>query len=137
MSVEGNKALTIYFIEEVNKGEAATMEAMDELFSPDFIFHSATGEDMGLEGLKKHLSESFSAFPDLHFTLDDMVAEGNKVASRFTMSGTHKGGFSGIPPTNRKFEVWAINIIRIVNGKCVEEWERYDTLGMMQQLGLR
>jgi len=137
MSAVGIKALVLHFIEEVNKGEAAAMEAIDELFSPDFVFHSATCEDMGLEDFKKHLSESFSAFPDLHFTLNDMVAEGSKVASRFTMSGTHTGGFSGIPPTNRRFSLWAINVIRIVNGKAVEEWERYDTLGMMQQLGLK
>jgi len=137
MSAVGIKALVAHFFEEVNRGEAAAMEAIDELFSPDFVFHSATGEDMGLGDFKRHLSESFSAFPDLHFTLDDIVAEGSKVASRFTMSGTHTGGFTGIPPTNRGFTLWAINIVRIVNGKAVEEWERYDTLGMMQQLGLK
>jgi len=133
MSAEEIKTLVRRWIEGANKGKAAAMAVIDELFSPDFVFHSGTGEDIrGLENFKKQLSESFSAFPDFHFTIDDMVAEGDKVAMRWTMTGTH----TGINPTNKKWTMWTITIDRIAGGKFVEEWERYDTLGLMQQLGL-
>jgi predicted ester cyclase len=72
----------------------------------------------------------------VHFTIDDMVVEGDKAAMRYTMTGTHKGEFTGIPPTNRKLTMWGINIARIAGGKIVEAWERMDTLGFMQQLGV-
>ena len=65
-----------------------------------------------------------------------MVAEGDKVAYRWTLTGTHKGEFEGIPPTNKKVTVWAISISRIAGGKIVEDWSRVDTLGLMQQLGV-
>ncbi len=82
------------------------------------------------------MSELYSAFPDIHLTIDDMVAEGDKVAVRITMTGTHKGEFMGIPPTNKKVTIWAINIYRIAGGKIVEELGKADTLGLMQQLGV-
>jgi len=113
------------------------MAIMDELYATDIVFHGATGEDIhGLKDYKQFFSNLFDAFPDLHFTFDDMVVEGDKVACRWTFTGTHKGEFRGIPPTNKKVTIWAITISRIVGGKAVEEWERFDTLGWMQQLGL-
>ena len=137
MSAEEIKALGRRYVEEVNKGKAAAMAVIDELFSPDFVFHSGAGEDIrGLENFKKQLSEFFSAFPDVHFTFDDMIVEGDKVAVRFTWTGTHKGELMGISPTNKKWTMWEISIDRIAGGKFVEEWNRYDTLGLMQQLGL-
>jgi len=111
------------------------MAVIDELFSPNFVYHSGTEEGIGLENLKKQTSEGFSAFPDAHYTIDDMVAEGDKVAVRCTVTGTHKGEFMGIPPTNKKVTVWGISIVRIVGGKLVEEWDSYDMLGWMRQLG--
>jgi len=137
MSAKENKALVRRFVEEWNKGKAATMVVLDELFATDFVMHHGTGEEIhGLKDFKQHVSEAFSAFPDLHFTIDDMVVEGNKVATRWTLTGTHKGEFRGIPPTNKKVAIWAITIDHIAGGKFVEEWERYDTLGLMRQLGL-
>jgi predicted ester cyclase len=77
----------------------------------------------------------YNAFSDLHLTIDDIIVEGDKVAARFTFSGTHKGEFLGIPPTNKKVTIWGIWIDRIAGGKFVESWVRYDSLSFMQQLG--
>jgi len=137
MSAKEIKALVRRFVEEWNKGKAATMVVLDELFATDFVMHHGTGEEIhGLKDFKQHVSEAFNVFPDLHFTIDDMVVEGNKIATRWTLTGTHKGEFMGRPPTNKKVKIWAITIDRIADGKLMEEWERYDTLGLMQQLGI-
>jgi len=113
------------------------MAAIDELLATDYVGQGGTGEDVhGIKDYKKSTSDSYSAFPDSHYTIDDMVVEGDKVAVRFTFSGTHKGEFMGIPPTNKKVTVSGIYIDRIVGGKLVEEWGYSDTLGLMRQLGL-
>jgi steroid delta-isomerase-like uncharacterized protein len=125
------------FFEEWNKGKAAAMAVIDELYAANIVLHSAGGEEIrGIKDYKQSMSEFFNAFPDNHFTLDDIVAEGDKVATRYTVTGTHKGAFKGIPPTNKKVTLWQIWIDRVVGGKFVEEWGRMDTLGMMQQLGV-
>lgn len=136
MSVEEIKALGRRWFEKVNKGEVAAMEVIDEIFSPNFIFHSGTGEDIrGLDNFKKQLRETFNAFPNIHFAIDDMIVEGDKLAVRWTMSCTHKGEV-GVSPNNKKWKMWTISIDRVAGGKFVEEWERYDTQGLMKQLGL-
>ena len=125
MSAKENKALVRRLFEEFNKGKAAAMAAIDRWIDiPD------------LKDFKQMESEIFDAFPDMHVTIDDMVAEGDKVAARVTMTGTHKGEFMGIPPTNKKVQVQAIAIDRVVGGKIVEEWGIFDTQGLMQQLGV-
>lgn len=137
MSVKENKALVRRFLEESNKGKTAAMAVIDELCATNIVYHGGGGEEIrGLKDYKQSTSESYNASPDLHFTIDDMVAEGDKVAVRFTLTGTHKGEFMGRPPTNKKLTIWAINIYRVVGGKFVEGWERSDTLGSMQQLGV-
>jgi predicted ester cyclase len=137
MSTDENKALERRWFKAFDKGKDAVMAATDELYSNDFVLHSATGEDMhGLKDTKKYMDDIFSAFPDIHMTLDDIVAEGDKVTVRFTVTGTHKGRFMGASPTNKKMKIWSIQIDRIASGKFVEGWERTDTLGLMQQLGL-
>ena len=137
MSAEDLKALGRRYIEELNKGKAAALAAMDELYAADLVFHGGGGEETrGIENYKQFVSEFFKAFPDLHWTIDDILVEGDKVVARFTLTGTHKGEFMGIPRTNRKVTMWVISIDRIVGGKFVEEWERMDTLGFVQQLGL-
>jgi steroid delta-isomerase-like uncharacterized protein len=136
MSAEKNKALMRHFIEECNKGRAAAMAVMDETCATNLVFHSITGNDIhGLKEYKQFDNEVYDAFPDVHFTIDDMVVEGDKLAMRSTTTGTHKGAFMGIPATNKKVTLWGIEIVRIVGGKIVEGWERVDTLGLMQQLG--
>jgi len=137
MSAKEIKALMRRLVAESNKGEAAAMAAIDELYAPDFVYHSGPGEDVrGLKDNKQSTSDFYSAFPDIHSTIDDMIVEGDKVATRGTMTGTHKGEFMGIPPTNKKVTVWAFSIDRVAGGKIVEEWGTYDTLGLMKQLGL-
>jgi len=137
MSAEEIKALTRRWFEEANKGKAAFMAVIDELHTPDVVFHGGNGEEgHGLENFRKECDEVFSAFPDLHFTIDDMFVEGDKVAIRHTWTGTHKGEMKGIPPTNKKVTMWELEIDRVAGGKFAEIWARYDTLGMMQQLGL-
>jgi steroid delta-isomerase-like uncharacterized protein len=137
MSVEDLKALGRRYIEELNKGKAAALAAMDELYATDLVFHGGGGEETrGIENYKQSVREFFNAFSDLHWIIDDIIAEGDKVVARFTLTGTNTGEFMGIPPTNKKVTMWVISIDRIVGGKFVEEWERMDTLGFMQQLSL-
>jgi steroid delta-isomerase-like uncharacterized protein len=127
MSAKENKGLMRRLFEELNKGKAAAMAAIDRSID-------MRGD---LKNIKQSISEEFSAFPDLHYTIDDMVAEGDKVAARVTMTGTHKGEFMGIPPTNKKITIRAIFIERFAGGKIVEEHGEYNALDLMRQLGLK
>ena len=137
MSAKEIKALDRHFFEEWNKGKAAAMAVIDELCATNLVFHGGSGEDIrGIKDFKQLMNKFYSAFPDNHFTIDDIVAEGDKVAVRYTITGTHKGEWRGAPPTNKKVTVSVIQIDRIAGGKLVEAWERYDTLGAMRQLGL-
>jgi predicted ester cyclase len=136
MSAKDLKALERHFVEEWNKGKAAAMAVIDEMYATNIVSHRETGEEIhGLKDFKQLVSGIFDAFPDIHWTIDDMVSEGDKVAVRFTLTGTHKGVYMGIPPTNKKGTMWEIEIHRVVGGKFVESWARLDTLGLMQQLG--
>jgi steroid delta-isomerase-like uncharacterized protein len=137
MSTKDLKALERRFYTEWNKGKAATMAVIDETCASNIVFHDPSGMDIrGLKDFKQYMGSMRDAFPDLHATIDDIVAEGDKAVVRYTITGTHKGEMTGIPPTNKKVTVWAISIDRVANGKFVECWERTDTLGMMQQLGV-
>ena len=123
---------------EYNKGKAVAMIVMEEFYATEVVFHSGIGENVsGLNDYKQHNSELYDAFPDIHWTVDEMIIEGKKKAIRFTLTGTHKRAFRGIPPTNKKVTIQAISIShRNADGKIVEEWHMYDTLGFMQQLGV-
>jgi steroid delta-isomerase-like uncharacterized protein len=135
--VKESKALVRHLIKELNKGKAAAMATIDELYASEVVFHNSHGKDIrGLKNFKQYNSDFFSAVPDVHITIEDMIAEGDKIVTCWTMTGTHKGEMGGIPPTNKKLTLWIITVDRIAGGKFVEEWERYDTLGLMQQLGL-
>ena len=137
MSTKDLKALERHFFEEWNKGKAAAMAVIDELCDANLVFHGGVGEEIrGIKEFKKTMGEMYDAFPDNHMTLDDIIIEGDKAAIRYTVTGTHKGAFMGIPPTNKKVTSSAIEIDRIVNGKVVEGWAKMDTLGFMQQLGV-
>jgi steroid delta-isomerase-like uncharacterized protein len=136
MSTEKNKALVHRLYEEWNKGKEAAMAAIEELYAPAYVWHS-TGvfPDMDLAGMKQMTPAFFTAFPDLHYTLEDLIAEGDKVAARFTLRGTHQGDFLGMPPTGKQVSVTGIEIDRIEDDKVVESWANSDALGLMQQLG--
>ena len=136
MSVKEIKALERRFFEAMNRGLSAISAVIDDDCSTSYVYHSGLGSEIrGTDAFKQFMS-GFGAFSDLHVTLDDMIVEGDKAVSRHTFTGTHKGEWRGLPPTNKKVTFWAIMIVRIVGGKQVEIWERSDTLGLMQQLGL-
>ena len=129
------KAFAHRFIEEWNKGEAATLAAMDEMFAADFVIHSGTGEDTrSLKDFMQHVSDFFRVVPDGHVTIDDMMVEGDKLACRWTLTGTYKTEPKDASPANKRVTTWVITIYRFAGGKFAESWERYDTLGFMQQL---
>ena len=137
MSTKDLKALMRHFVEQWNKGKTAAMVVLDEMVATNVVYHSATGEDIhGLKDYKQFMSGFYDAFPDNHMTIDDIVVEGDKLVARYTVTGTHKSEFMGIPATNKKVTIWVIEIDRIVGSKTVEIWERFDTLGFMQQLGV-
>jgi predicted ester cyclase len=122
---------------EWNKGKTAAMTAIDELFATNFIYHRGIGDEThGIKELKESMSGLFNGFPDIHFATDEIITEGNKQATRLTITGTHKGEFMGIAPTNKKIKMSVLHIDTFARGKCVESWERFDTLGLMQQLGV-
>jgi len=135
MSTVANKAIVRRFVDEVQS--AGNIDAIDELCSPEFVNHSAPpGVPSNREGVKQVTAMFRQAFPDSYFTVEDMVAEGDKVATRKTFHGTHQGEFMGIPPTGQQVSIGLIDIVRIVDGKVVEHWSMGDNLGMMQQLGV-
>jgi steroid delta-isomerase-like uncharacterized protein len=135
MSVEENKAKQRRVWEEAfNKGN---LEILSELFAPSYHVTSPLGMEItGPEGFKQQLAMMRTAFPDLHCTIDDMFAEGNKVVTRFTMTGTFKGEMMGIPPTGKNLTLPGIVITHWENGKEIEAWENFDTLSYYRQLGI-
>ncbi len=135
MSIEQNKALVRRLIEEVFNG--GDMSMVDELMAVDFVEHEELPPGMppGREGAKVLTAAMRSAFPDFKATIEDMIAEGDKVFVRLTWSGTQAGEFMGIPPSGRQFAVGVFDVMRIEDGKFVEHWGMLDNMGMMQQLG--
>jgi len=133
MSIEEeNKALIYRIFDLLNKKE---MDAYYALFAPDYVAHFPNG-DVTLEETKKFDASVFSAFPDYHFTLDDIVAEDDKVAFRTIFTGTHTGEWMGAAPTGKKMSFNMFYICRISGGKDVEDWGCTDLPLMMQQLGV-
>jgi steroid delta-isomerase-like uncharacterized protein len=132
-----NKALARRAIEEVfNQGK---LNVIDELVASNATFHDANvpgGKFTGPEGMKQFVQIYRTAFPDIHITIEDQVAEGDKVVTRWTGRGTHKGDLMGIKPTNKQATVTGTDVERYQNGKVVESWASYDMLGMLQQLGV-
>ena len=136
MSTEENKAVVRRMFEESSKGQEAAMAAMEELCAPDYVWHgTGVWPDMDLAGMKQALTAWYAAFPDVHFTVEDLIAEGDRVVSRATFRGTHQGEFMGIPPTGKNVSFTGIAIDRIEDDKFVEGWANADNLGLLQQLG--
>ena len=135
MSIEENKALVRRCIEDVFNKKNIT--SLDEFLAPNVVHHSLPpGVPQDREGFKQFVSMVLAAFPDFHITVEDMIAEGDKVVARATTGGTHKGEFIGIPPTGKQATWTEIFIWRIDGGKAVEMWAELDQLGMMHQLGV-
>jgi steroid delta-isomerase-like uncharacterized protein len=136
MSAEENKEMMRRFMEE-GFGQGNT-EVVEEIVDTDFVCwdpNSETGEIRGLETIKGEVGYFRSAFPDFHWTVEDQVAEGDKVTTRYTLGGTHQGEFFGVPASGRRVEISGINVDRFEGGKLVEEWASYDLLGAMRQMG--
>ena len=135
VSAEDNKALVRRFVDEVQS--AGNIDLIDEICSPEFVNHSAPpGIPADREGIKILTANVRQAFPDSYFTVEDMMVEGDKVATRKTFHGTHEGEFVGIPPSGRSVSMGLIDIVRVSEGRVVEHWSEGDSLGMMQQLGV-
>ncbi len=136
MSSEDNQALVQRLFEEVFNQKQ--LDRADELVAPDYLDHGAVpGQGPGLEGAKQQRwGMYFAAIPDLHATIDDLVAEGDKVVVRYTVEGTQQGELPGVPPTGKRFRISGISIYRLAEGKIAEQWEQMDMLGLMQQLGV-
>lgn len=134
-SVE-NKAISRHADEELF--DRGNLEVADELFAPNFVFHDpVSGKDWhGLESVKHYATMMRAAFPNLHYAVEDQIAEGDKVVTRYMASGTHQGKLMGVEPTGNRVEIRGISIMRIKGGKIEEIWESYNTLGVMQQLGV-
>ena len=133
---EENKAIARRALEEVFSGQG-NLDVADELFAPDYVGHDpASLEDIrGPEGVKEFASMYRNAFPDVQLSVQEQVAEGNMVATRWIASGTHQGDLMGIAPTGNRVTVAGTSVERIVDGKIEETWDNYDALGMMQQIG--
>lgn len=134
MSTDENKALVRRFYEEVHGGNLA---AIDECMAPNFVDHTPIAElTPGIEGVKQVFTMLMSAFSDLHLTVEEQIAEGDKVVSRGTFTATHQGEFMGIAPTGKQIKLNFIEILGVAAGRITERWEIVDQMGLMQQLGV-
>ena len=134
MPTEANKALIRRLYEEAaNRGN---LNAFDEILASDFTTHEDLPPEMptGPEGAKQLFAMLRGAFPDLHVTIEDQIAEGDKVAVRTTFAGTQRGDFMGIPPTGRRVRYAVVDFFRIADGRVAEHWGLSDMAGLMQQL---
>lgn len=133
---EQNKVLERTLIEEVwNRGNFALV---DELVSPGFRGHSSSPETdtLGTEGYRQYYAGLRAAFPDIRFTIEDQIAEGAKVVTRWTARGTHQADYAGIPATGRSGVIAGVTTDRIADGKVAECWTSLDELGLLRQLGV-
>jgi predicted ester cyclase len=135
MTTEENKALYRRWFEEVVTGR--NLALADELLAPDYVLHfPGLPAPVDREGHKQLLMMFHHGFPDWRETIDDVVAEGDRVVIRVTGRGTHQGEFQGIAPTGKQVVATGVGIGRIENGRIAESWAEYDALGMMRQLGV-
>jgi len=130
MSLEANKAIVRRFIEAYNKHN---LDSIYEFMAPDYFDHT---HQVDREGSKQLFTMGFKAFPDWHETIEDMIAEGDKVWARLSYTGTHKGEWRGLAPTGNKITAMVVDIYRINDGKLVEYWNVSDSLDLLKQIGV-
>jgi len=128
---EQNKTLARRFYDEILNGRR--MDFADEILSPEYVDHSAAGP--GLENFKQYFSMITSVFPDIKVTVEDLLADDDKVAVRLTVHGTQLGSFRGFPPVGRQATWTGMDIIHISDGRIIERWSERDFLNMLLQLG--
>ncbi len=129
---EQNKVLVRRWIAECNR---RNFGAMEELFAPDYVLHHPGRDVEGLENARQHLARFCEAFPDLTIAIEDLIADDDKVVVRLKLRGTHQGELLGIPPTARRVEIGVVTITRVEGDKVAEQWEVYDSLDLLRQLG--
>jgi steroid delta-isomerase-like uncharacterized protein len=132
MSQQNNAAVHQLIAEVWNRGNFAVV---DELVARDYVGHAST-ETHGREGYAQFFSTLRTAFPDIQFTVEDLIAEGDRVVARWTARGTHEAEYAGIPPTGKPGVVTGITVYRIADGQVQECWTNADELGLLQQLGV-
>jgi steroid delta-isomerase-like uncharacterized protein len=134
MSIEENKNIVRRYQEIYNRNDLDSLGAVvaDDVLTPKML----PGMEPGLEGAKQVHARTLIGMPDWHTEIDDLIAEGDKVVARITMSGTHTGDFWGIPSTGKRVEFTGIYIVRIAGGKIVEDWGEEDGVSLLQQLGV-
>ena len=134
MVTDQNKAVYLRFIQEVfNEGR---LDRLDQLLAPAYQIRDAPpGTPPGAEGVRQVVSMFRAAFPDLRITIEDQIAEGDKVCSRSTMRGTHKGVTFAIPATHKTIMMSGLTMVTIVDNRLVESWVKNDVMGLMAQLG--
>jgi steroid delta-isomerase-like uncharacterized protein len=133
---EANKVIVRRLFEEVwNRGH---LQVTDELFAPTYVHHDSSTPDVGRgpQSEKNRATLYRTAFPDVHFHIDDTIAEGETVMARWSCAGTHKGDLNGIAATGKHFTISGVTTARFANGKIVEGWVNWDALGLMQQLAV-
>ncbi len=133
---ENNKAIVRRLFEELwNQGN---LSVADQLFTPNYTDHDSSSPDFGHgpESERKRVTLYRNAFPDLHLTIEDLIAEGDTVMARWSCHGTHKGDLNGIAPTGKQFTISGVTVARLLNGKLAEAYVNWDALGLMQQLGV-
>ena len=133
MSTEENKKKLRRILEEFHS--EGQLHLADEIVAPTYFVHGIPGQPPGPEGLKQGSAWLHAGFPDLRFTVEDQIAEGEKVVTRWTLRGTHQGEFLGIAPTGKRATWTGVSIWRFAEGKAVEAWVEMDWLGLLQQLG--
>ena len=109
---------------------------LNEIYHPDIVLHGYAGVEPGLVSVTQFYRGFFAAFPGIQLSFHDVLSEGNKVACRFSVTGTNTGSFMGIPPTGKEVYMDGITILAFHDGKCVERWSQADFLGLLQQLGV-
>jgi steroid delta-isomerase-like uncharacterized protein len=135
MSVEENKANYRRITEEI--WIQGNLALVDELFAPNYVNHDPTNPEVrDLKGFKEYIVATRTALQEMKVTIDDLIAEGDKVAGRWTARATHKAEWGGIPATGKQVTMTGMTISRFVDGKTVENWWSTDSLGLLQQLGI-
>lgn len=134
MAIDGNKTIAQRFLQDAFEG--GNLDLLDQLLAPSYVDHDAPpGLPPGPAGIRILFTTFRGAFPDLRFKIHDVVAEGDRVVTRYTFTGTQKGELMGIPPTGKAVEMPGISMYRVAEGRLQEAWVQYDMLGMLRQLG--
>ena len=136
-NLEINKAIVQRYVDEIQNGHS--LEALDSIFADDFVDHMASSGGLfvgGMDGLKRGYATFLNAFPDLHVTVEDMIAEGDKVVAYKTLTGTHRGTHLGISATDKRVQYQIISIYGIKNGKITEYWGLQDEMSLLRQFGV-